>query len=84
MLGIYYAYAVFFSILSYNNFLNSLNKLHRNGEEEWVPFDTSHYCSTSAYDAASPILHEIVNSLDSLNIDVEQVNNSTYIMYASI
>lgn len=46
----------------------------RNGEEEWVPFDTSHYCSTSAYDAASPILHEIVNSLDSLNIDVEQLH----------
>ncbi|KAI3827082.1 hypothetical protein L1987_01146 [Smallanthus sonchifolius] len=45
----------------------------RDGKEEWVPFDTSRYCSTSAFDAASPILHEVVNSLQSLNIDVEQV-----------
>ncbi|KAL4573425.1 hypothetical protein LXL04_020230 [Taraxacum kok-saghyz] len=46
----------------------------RNGEEEWVPFDTSRYCSTSAFDGASPILHEIVNSLQLLNIDVEQLH----------
>nr|GEV68487.1 protein FluG [Tanacetum cinerariifolium] len=46
----------------------------RDGHEEWVPFDTSCYCSTSAFDAASPILHEVVNSLEFLNIDVEQLH----------
>ncbi|KAL8223982.1 hypothetical protein R6Q57_019457 [Mikania cordata] len=46
----------------------------RNGQEEWVPFDTSRYCSTSAFDNASPILHEVVNSLQFLNIDVEQLH----------
>ncbi|GJY60763.1 protein FluG isoform X1 [Tanacetum coccineum] len=46
----------------------------RDGHEEWVPFDTSRYCSTSAFDAASPILHEVVNSLEFLNIDVEQLH----------
>ncbi|KAI7739475.1 hypothetical protein M8C21_001017 [Ambrosia artemisiifolia] len=46
----------------------------RDGQEEWVPVDTSRYCSTSAFDAASPILHEVVNSLQSLKIDVEQLH----------
>ncbi|XP_071714777.1 protein fluG-like [Rutidosis leptorrhynchoides] len=46
----------------------------RNGQEQWVPFDTSRYCSSSAFDAASPIFHEVVNSLQSLNIDVEQLH----------
>ncbi|XP_071717318.1 protein fluG-like isoform X2 [Rutidosis leptorrhynchoides] len=46
----------------------------RDGQEQWVPFDISPYCSSSGYDVASPILHEIVNSLESLNIDVEQLH----------
>lgn len=46
----------------------------RDGQEEWVPFDTSRYCSTSAFDAASPVLHEVINALESLNIDVEQLH----------
>ncbi|KAL6519364.1 hypothetical protein OROGR_018684 [Orobanche gracilis] len=42
------------------------------GKENWVPFDATPYCSTSAFDAAFPILNEIVASLQSLNIVVEQ------------
>ncbi|KAK9059609.1 hypothetical protein SSX86_020313 [Deinandra increscens subsp. villosa] len=51
-----------------------LKSILRDCQEEWVPFDTSRYCSTSAFDAASPILHEVVNSLQLLNIDVEQLH----------
>lgn len=45
----------------------------REGKEEWVPFDSNPYSSTSAYDAASPIFQEVVATLHSLNIPVEQV-----------
>lgn len=38
-----------------------------------MPFDSSSYCSTSAFDAASPILYEIIAALESLNIPVDQV-----------
>ncbi|KAL6585412.1 hypothetical protein OROMI_002056 [Orobanche minor] len=44
------------------------------GTENWVPFDATPYCSTSAFDAAFPILNEIVASLKSLNIVVEQLH----------
>ncbi|KAK6152355.1 hypothetical protein DH2020_014990 [Rehmannia glutinosa] len=44
------------------------------GKEKWVPFDATPYCSTSAFDAAFPILKEIVASLQSLNIVVEQLH----------
>ncbi|XP_073150907.1 protein fluG [Henckelia pumila] len=44
------------------------------GEEKWVPFDKTPYCSTSSFDAAFPVLQEIVSSLQSLNIVVEQVH----------
>lgn len=57
-------------------------QLLRDGHEEWVPFDTSRYCSASAFDAASPIFHEVVNSLEFLNIDVEQVTRElTFFMF---
>lgn len=46
----------------------------RDGHEEWVPFDSSRYCATSAFDAASPIFHEVVNALQFLNIDAEQLH----------
>ncbi|KAJ9552793.1 hypothetical protein OSB04_016838 [Centaurea solstitialis] len=46
----------------------------RDGHEEWVPFDLSRYCATSAFDAASPIFHEVVNALQFLNIDAEQLH----------
>ena len=38
-----------------------------------MPFDSTPYCSALSYDAASPFLHEVVASLNSLNITVEQV-----------
>ncbi|KAL0344679.1 UNVERIFIED_CONTAM: Glutamine synthetase [Sesamum radiatum] len=44
------------------------------GKENWVPFDATPYCSTSAFDAAFPILNEVVASLQSLNIEVEQLH----------
>ncbi|KAL1819524.1 hypothetical protein ACET3Z_014393 [Daucus carota] len=44
------------------------------GIEEWVPFDTSSYCSTSAFDVASPVLYEIIAALESLNIAVDQLH----------
>lgn len=48
--------------------------LGREGKDEWVPIDSSScYCSTSAYDAASPILNEVLAALQSLNISVDQV-----------
>ncbi|KAJ4977586.1 hypothetical protein NE237_008366 [Protea cynaroides] len=43
-------------------------------KEEWVPFDSTAYCSTSGFDAASPILQEIFSSLQSLNVPVEQIH----------
>lgn len=51
-----------------------LKSVLREGKEEWVPFDTSSYCSTSAYDTASPILNEVVAALQSLNISVDQLH----------
>ncbi|KAJ3690451.1 hypothetical protein LUZ61_019615 [Rhynchospora tenuis] len=51
-----------------------LKKITRNGVEEWGPFDSSVYCSTSAFDTISPILQEAYNSLQSLNISVEQLH----------
>jgi hypothetical protein len=47
--------------------------LCREGKEEWLPIDPTPYCSALAFDAASPLLHEVVVALDSLNITVEQV-----------
>ncbi|KAF9680218.1 hypothetical protein SADUNF_Sadunf06G0098400 [Salix dunnii] len=44
------------------------------GKEEWVPVDSTPYCSTAAFDAVSPILDEIVAALHSLDITVEQVH----------
>lgn len=51
-----------------------LKKVLSEGKEEWVPFDTSSYCSTSAFDVASPILYEIIAALESLNIPVDQLH----------
>ncbi|KAL6987313.1 glutamine synthetase [Sarracenia purpurea var. burkii] len=51
-----------------------LKSVLREGKEEWIPFDTTPYCSTSAFDAASPILHEVFSALQSLNIPVEQIH----------
>ncbi|CAJ1968859.1 unnamed protein product [Sphenostylis stenocarpa] len=51
-----------------------LKRLIREGKEEWISFDSSPYCSTSAFDSASPILHEVVDALHSLGISVEQLH----------
>ncbi|KAL6141892.1 hypothetical protein ACLB2K_060178 [Fragaria x ananassa] len=46
----------------------------RDGKEEWVPFDSTPYCSPSSYDAASPLFHKVIAALQSLNITVEQLH----------
>ncbi|XP_059667554.1 protein fluG isoform X2 [Cornus florida] len=51
-----------------------LKSVLREGKEEWMPFDKNPYCSTAAFDAASPILREIIAALQSLNIQIEQVH----------
>lgn len=51
-----------------------LKSVSREGKEEWVPIDSTPYCSTAAFDAASPILDEIVGALHSLDITVEQLH----------
>jgi hypothetical protein len=42
-----------------------------------VPIDSTNYCSTSAFDAVSPLFHEVIAALESLNITVEQVQKKT-------
>ena len=54
------------------------NIFWREGKEEYVPFEVGPYCSTSSYDAASPIFHEIIPALESLNIAVEQVTKKSF------
>ncbi|KAH9602115.1 hypothetical protein KSS87_015916 [Heliosperma pusillum] len=51
-----------------------LKPVNREGKEDWTPFDSTPYCSTSAYDAAAPILHEMFDALQSLDITVEQLH----------
>ncbi|CAN0926192.1 Gamma-glutamylputrescine synthetase [Linum grandiflorum] len=54
--------------------LSTLRKIPWDGKDEWVPFESTGYCSTTGYDAASPMFHDIVAALDSLNIPVEQMH----------
>ncbi|XP_062001966.1 protein fluG-like [Rosa rugosa] len=51
-----------------------LKSILRDGKEEWVPFDSTPYCSPSSYDAASSLFHEVLAALQSLNITVEQLH----------
>ncbi|KAH7853720.1 hypothetical protein Vadar_005910 [Vaccinium darrowii] len=51
-----------------------LKSVSRDLKEEFIPFDVTPYCSTSAFEAASPILLEAVAALQSLNITVEQIH----------
>lgn len=55
-----------------------MQHLDRDGREEWVPFDSTPYCSIASFDAASPILREILAALQSLNVPVEQVLDERY------
>ncbi|XP_058747378.1 uncharacterized protein LOC131620345 [Vicia villosa] len=52
-----------------------LKNIIREGNEEWKPFDSSPYCSSSAFDAASPILREITSALHFMGIPVEQLHS---------
>ncbi|XP_028054126.1 sucrose nonfermenting 4-like protein [Camellia sinensis] len=64
-----------FNLVMYAGFESEfylLKSALREGKEEWFSFDTTPYCSASAFDAASPVLHEVVAALQSLNIAVEQ------------
>lgn len=51
-----------------------LKSVDREGKQEWLPVDQTSYCSTAALDAASSLLEEILSSLQSLNITVEQMH----------
>ncbi|GMH30183.1 hypothetical protein Nepgr_032026 [Nepenthes gracilis] len=46
----------------------------REREGELVPFDSKPYCSTSGFDAASPVLLEIASALQLLGFPVEQLH----------
>ncbi|PKA60855.1 hypothetical protein AXF42_Ash006490 [Apostasia shenzhenica] len=46
----------------------------REGKEHFVPIDSAPYCSTSGFDALSPILHEVNAALQSMDIVVEQLH----------
>ncbi|KAF6167712.1 hypothetical protein GIB67_017207 [Kingdonia uniflora] len=49
-----------------------LKNVIREGKEEWVPFDSTPYCSTSAFDAASSLFQEMNLALQSIHISAEQ------------
>ncbi|KAF5737513.1 Glutamate-ammonia ligases catalytics glutamate-ammonia ligases isoform 2 [Tripterygium wilfordii] len=51
-----------------------LKNVVREAKEEWVPIDATPYSSASGFDAVSPLFHEIVDALHSLNITVEQLH----------
>ncbi|KAG6522460.1 hypothetical protein ZIOFF_019600 [Zingiber officinale] len=51
-----------------------LKNVTSDGKERWVPFDKTRYCSTSAFDAASPIFQEVNSALEALGISVEQLH----------
>ncbi|MCH83320.1 protein fluG-like, partial [Trifolium medium] len=49
-----------------------LKSIAREGKEEWVPFDSSPYGCSAAFDDVSPLLREITSALHSMGIPVEQ------------
>ncbi|PQQ19780.1 protein fluG [Prunus yedoensis var. nudiflora] len=53
---------------------NTNEKLVQGWEGRIVPFDSTPYSSTSSYDAASYLFHEVIPALHSLNITVEQLH----------
>ena len=48
--------------------------IFRDGKEELAPFDSTPYCSSSAFDSVSSMLQEVNFCLHSLEISVEQVS----------
>jgi hypothetical protein len=57
-------------------FMDLKENLCSDGVEQWVPYDNTNYCSTSAFDGASSILQEVYSSLKASGIVVEQVSAS--------
>ncbi|KAM0938864.1 putative glutamine synthetase, catalytic domain, metal-dependent hydrolase [Dioscorea sansibarensis] len=51
-----------------------LKNVIRDGKEELAPFDSTPYCSSSAFDSVSSMLQEVNFCLHSLEISVEQVS----------
>ncbi|KAL0907986.1 hypothetical protein M5K25_022446 [Dendrobium thyrsiflorum] len=51
-----------------------LKNIMREGNEHFLPFDLTSYCSTSGFDAVSPILQEVNAALQVLDITVEQIH----------
>ncbi|XP_058077224.1 protein fluG [Magnolia sinica] len=51
-----------------------LKNVLRDGRDEWIPFDSTPYCSTSGFDAASSILQEVNAALESMDISVDQLH----------
>uniref|UniRef100_A0A1D1YPR0 Protein fluG n=1 Tax=Anthurium amnicola TaxID=1678845 RepID=A0A1D1YPR0_9ARAE len=51
-----------------------LRRILREEKERWVPIDGTPYCSTSGFDAVSPIFQEVNSALQSMNIPVEQLH----------
>lgn len=49
-----------------------LSKTMREGNNKWVPIDFTPYCSTSGFDAARPLLLEVIEALQRMHISVEQ------------
>ncbi|KAK3153845.1 hypothetical protein QOZ80_2BG0182250 [Eleusine coracana subsp. coracana] len=49
-------------------------KLVSDGHEQWIPYDNTNYCSTSAFDGATSILQEVYSSLKASDIVVEQLH----------
>ncbi|KAM0942910.1 putative glutamine synthetase, catalytic domain, glutamine synthetase domain superfamily [Dioscorea sansibarensis] len=51
-----------------------LKNVIRDGKEELAPFDSTPYCSSSAFDSVSSMLQEVNFCLHSLEISVEQLH----------
>uniref|UniRef100_A0A7N2R858 GS catalytic domain-containing protein n=1 Tax=Quercus lobata TaxID=97700 RepID=A0A7N2R858_QUELO len=58
----------------FENEIFRLKSVLREEKEEWMPIDSAPYGSTSAFDATSTLLHEVVAALNSLNLTVEQLH----------
>ncbi|KAG0486133.1 hypothetical protein HPP92_008228 [Vanilla planifolia] len=51
-----------------------LKAITREEKEQFVPFDMASYCSTSGFDAVSPIFQEVYATLQAMDIVVEQLH----------
>ncbi|KAL5709751.1 glutamine synthetase [Ranunculus cassubicifolius] len=58
--------------VGFENEFYLMRNVSRDGKEDWAPFDSTTYCSTSAFDAASTFLKDVSSVLQSLKISVEQ------------